>query len=193
MSELASLRTENDIRRWKMYATEDEYFEMRYRAASEGRVDILRAFVHSSWDADLEDNDGLAAIHHAIMGGHIDVVRALVDDYGADVNRWDDDLQTALHYAANYGHVDIAKFLLEHGANVNAEDEEGDTVGNDKDEVPLHYAVKYDHIDVVKLLLERESNVNVKDRNGFTPLLLAKQLERYDIVELLRGGITRDC
>ena len=35
------------------------------------------------------------------------------------------DFRTALHIAAEKGHIAVTKFLLEHGANLEARDDEG--------------------------------------------------------------------
>jgi len=69
-----------------------------------------------------------------------------------------------LHFAANNGHVDVVRFLLEKGANVNAQDHRGRT--------PLHLAALDGHVDVVRFLLEKGANVNAQDHRGRTPLCI---------------------
>jgi len=52
-----------------------------------------------------------------------------------------------LHRAAERGHLDVVKLLLEHGADPNVQDDEGET--------PLHHAAAWrDNVDIVRLLLE---------------------------------------
>ncbi|KAE8950869.1 hypothetical protein PR001_g33971 [Phytophthora rubi] len=59
----------------------------------------------------------------AATGGHIDVVRFLVIDCGADVNTKDDYGRTALMVAATVGHIEVVRFLvIDCGADVNTKD-----------------------------------------------------------------------
>jgi hypothetical protein len=71
------------------------------------------------------------------------------------------------------GYADVARLLLEHGADVNARDDLGDT--------PLHEAA-HGHVDVVRLLLEHGADVNARDKNGQTPL---HEAASWGVVRLL--------
>lgn len=72
---------------------------------------------------------------------------------------------TPLHRAAGYNHLEIAKFLIQSGADVDAEDAHG--------LIPLHYAANFGHADIVQLLVDSNSDINKKDNSGMTPLHLA--------------------
>jgi 26S proteasome non-ATPase regulatory subunit 10 len=69
---------------------------------------------------------------------------------------------TPLHHAASAGHVDILQLLLNHGASVNAVNNDGRT--------PLHYAASWGHVDILQLLLSHGASVNAVDKEGGTPL-----------------------
>lgn len=56
----------------------------------------------------------------------------------------------------------MAEFLLESGADVNAQDKGG--------LIPLHNASSYGHLDIAALLLKHNTVVNATDKWGFTPL-----------------------
>ena len=84
---------------------------------------------------------------------------------------------TPLHIAVSKGHLDMCQMLLDHKADVRAQDNKGNT--------PLHFAASEDHFEVAHMLLEHKANVNAMDKEGSTPLQLAFEGWRADIVRLL--------
>lgn len=83
---------------------------------------------------------------------------------------------TALHYAVDKGLTSIVDALLEHGADVNAQDETGQT--------PLMYAVICSHKEVVEKLLSVPSiDLGIKNTDGETAKDIATGDD--DILELL--------
>ena len=79
---------------------------------------------------------GHTLLHYAVIYCCFQVVCFLVEECGADVNVCDNDLQTPLHVAYIAGHTHIAEYLIQHGADVMAEDADGDTPYNFIDGVP---------------------------------------------------------
>ena len=55
--------------------------------------------------------------------------------------------RTSLHRASERGHVDLARFLIEHGADAAAQDEDWTT--------PLHWASKQGRVDILVVELEQ--------------------------------------
>ena len=73
---------------------------------------------------------------------------------------------------------EIVKELLNHHADVNTQDEKGDTA--------LMCAIEYQKYEIVIELLNHHANVNVQDEKGNTALIRAIECQNYDIViELL--------
>lgn len=94
----------------------------------------------------------------------------------ADVNTADRLGETPLMYAATVGSLDAMKFLVEKGANVNAQSASGAT------------ALIWSATDLAKVrfLLEHGANVNLATKRGRTALLIAAMSDKsYDIVKLL--------
>lgn len=84
---------------------------------------------------------------------------------------------TPLHLAAGYNNLEVAEFLLENGADVNAQDKGG--------LIPLHNASSYGHLDIAALLIRYSTVVNATDKWGFTPLHEAAQKGRTQLCALL--------
>ena len=85
--------------------------------------------------------------------------------------------------AAGYNNVEVCEYLLEHGADVNAQDKGG--------LIPLHNASSYGHVDIAHLLIKYNANVNAVDRWGFTSLHEASQKGRTQLCALLVSQTSR--
>ncbi|XP_028131464.1 putative ankyrin repeat protein RF_0381 [Diabrotica virgifera virgifera] len=94
------------------------------------------------------------------------------------------DLDTSLHIAALEGYTTLVKLLIKHGADIEFENDDGET--------PLLLAIKsnegYNLKDVdslVNILIENEADVNASDNGLNTSLHMACQMGLCSIVELL--------
>lgn len=100
--------------------------------------------------------------------------------------------------ASMFGHKQTIQEMLDFGANVNVKVSdvyvESEGVFNEKaaftklekNDTPLLAAIKYGaEIDAIELLLERGADVNIETESGKTPLKLATQKGRENVVQLL--------
>lgn len=83
----------------------------------------------------------------------------------------------SFNVSAGYNNLEVAEFLLEQGADVNAQDKGG--------LIPLHNASSYGHLDLAALLIKHKTTVNATDNWGFTPLHEAAQKGRTQLSALL--------
>ena len=90
-------------------------------------------------------------LHRAAQSGDVQEMARLVEA-GFTVNEFDDLSRTPLHYAVEAEAYKAAQWLLEHGAEVNANQEE--LIG----ETPLCLAVQRDYPEMVELLLKHGAN-----------------------------------
>ncbi|XP_052105976.1 uncharacterized protein LOC127738681 isoform X2 [Mytilus californianus] len=94
------------------------------------------------------------------------------------INRKDEATgKQCLHFAASEGFVEIVSKLLEHGAEVNSKDKNGDT--------SLHLATKGEHERVIALLIAFGANLDEKDKDKHSALYTAVQNKYPRIVDIL--------
>jgi len=85
---------------------------------------------------------------------------------------------TALHYAAEKGDIEVVKFLVEHEADIDAQD----TVLS---RTAIHLAAENGNLDCIKYLVEKGADVQDKDSYGATALHYAARSNHLDIVKFL--------
>ena len=158
-------------------------------AALAGRhFQIAKLLHHNGAHMNTRGNFGETPLNSAAWYGDLEMVQILLD-YKVDVNACGDDKWTAMHYVprgfkSTEPHkiaplwFDVTRLLLEHGADINARNDNGST--------PLHLAAEDGSLEVVRVLLEHGANVGVQDNEGRTPLYVAAAgYERVEVVRML--------
>ncbi|XP_028849446.1 E3 ubiquitin-protein ligase MIB2 isoform X2 [Denticeps clupeoides] len=91
------------------------------KLATETILDRARQLV------DVKKDDGFSALHLSALNNHKSVAEILIKEGRCDVNIRNNRNQTPLQLAVTQGHVEMVQLLVADGANVNIEDEDGDT------------------------------------------------------------------
>ncbi|XP_025954660.2 caskin-2 isoform X3 [Dromaius novaehollandiae] len=123
-----------------------------------------------------QDADGFSALHHAALGGSLDLI-ALLLDAQATVDIKDSNGMRPLHYAAWQGRVEPVRVLLRASASVNMASLDG--------QIPLHLSAQYGHYEVSEMLLQHQSNPCLVNKAKKTPLDLACEFGRLKVAQLL--------
>jgi len=98
-----------------------------HSAAAYKYVEVSPLLLQYKADNNIRDIDGKTLLHLASDWGRVNVVRLLLEP-DADANTRDNSRSTPLLGALLYGHLEVARLLVEHhGANIDAEDDEGRT------------------------------------------------------------------
>lgn len=110
--------------------------------------------------------------------GHLDRLRARLDEDPARATAFAGDGFTALHLAAFFGKAEVTRTLLDAGASV-------DTYGRTPfANQPLHAAAAGRHVDVCRLLLAAGADVNAPQHGGYAPLHEAAGNGHVELAEL---------
>ncbi|XP_049764090.1 poly [ADP-ribose] polymerase tankyrase isoform X3 [Schistocerca cancellata] len=172
-------------------------FTPLHEAAAKGKYDIVRLLLKHGADASKKNRDGAtpldlvregdqdvadllrgnAALLDAAKKGNLARVQRLVSSENINCRDAQGRNSTPLHLAAGYNNLEVAEFLLDHGADVNAQDKGG--------LIPLHNASSYGHLEIAALLIKFNTVVNATDKWGFTPLHEAAQKGRTQLCALL--------
>ncbi|GAB1610522.1 alpha-latrocrustotoxin-Lt1a-like [Argonauta hians] len=126
-------------------------------------------------------HDDERALHVACGAGHLDVVKILVEEAGANVEvltLLPRGGVTPLHKAVRGGHPEVVRYLCDvGGANPEASDADNKR--------PIHMAVEAESDEILQALVDRGVDVNATDRAGQTPLHLAVKARSLPMVRTL--------
>ena len=151
-----------------------------YTAARAGYAATVDVLLATKVDVDARTRYGDTAMMGAALEGRLDIVRKLRQRGAAlDYKGW-----TPLAYAATGGRDDVVAYLLDQGANVNAESLNGTTA--------LMMAVREGKGSTVELLVKRGADVNHRNENGVGALDWAKRGSETAMEQLLRRAGAKD-
>ena len=146
-------------------------------AVANNDIGITTQILEKKPKVDAKNNDGWPALHIAAKNGFNEITSLLCKN-GSDVNaKITQANKSPLMLASEFGHTETAKTLIEKGASVNAQDNEGSG--------PLFLAAEGGHLDTVNLLIDNNADFKAESREGVTPLMAAAYQGHKPVVELL--------
>ncbi|KAI9653676.1 MAG: hypothetical protein M1831_005704 [Alyxoria varia] len=151
-------------------AKDREGFTALFHAAWQNHPETLKALAKRGANLDVSDSEH-SALERAAQKGHYGILQSLLE---ADAK-----LRPAtLVEAARNGHADIVQLLLQHGADSNVRNFEGDT--------PLTSAAGEGHVDVVTLLLDScGADIEAAGTSGWSALGEAAFRGYFEVVKTL--------
>lgn len=116
-------------------------------------------------------------VRTCLIDGNEAMVRALISTGICTVNSLKDSYSAPLHLASKHGEGAVVQLLVDHGAQVDAQDSAGNT--------PLHKACEHGSKAAAQLLVNNGAQIDRRDFNSSTPLHKACQGGYKDIAQLL--------
>jgi serine/threonine-protein phosphatase 6 regulatory ankyrin repeat subunit B len=152
-------------------------YKTYFSAADHGDVAKLTELLDAGANVEEETMRGWTALIMAIMKGHIEIVKLLLNR-GADINHRSCSLPPLVHAIAKEANLEIMKLLLDHGANPLF-------VSGKEQKNALHWAASEGALGAIEILLDRGMDIEAKSRRGCTPLILAADVGQARAAELL--------
>ncbi|KAG0246874.1 Glycerophosphoryl diester phosphodiesterase family-domain-containing protein [Mortierella sp. GBAus27b] len=156
-------------------------------AVSRGHAGVVKVLIEEGGIKDVDAITNAYIPHPAlpkIMPSTPKTIKTILNPLaGSEVNLHAVYTYTPLSIACRLGHVDVAKLLVQYGANMDAQDEDGES--------SLIIASKNGHVECVKLLIEGtgngiRANLELQERYyGWTALHLAAIENHPDVVRIL--------
>ena len=149
-------------------------------ASNCNNLNVVNSLIKHGANIHLVDRYGRTALHYSITvvdHDSVTVLRSLIKN-GADVNALTNDNCSPLMMSSLSGSVNVVTILVENGANMDMQNQNGDTA--------LHYAVcaTRNSSEVVHKLLSLGAS-HLRNHKGLTPLLFASYILKHSLVEEL--------
>jgi ankyrin repeat protein len=133
---------------------ETSSFEAIFQAYIDNNTQILNYFLKCDKIEDLCDSKGNTILHHIVHNLHVQPLKRLLQK-GINVNRRNQVGHSPLHCAALLGNLEVLKLLLNSGAEIGLEDNQGAT--------PLVIALKSRQFAAAKFLMQNIDGFNLSD------------------------------
>ncbi|XP_020637982.3 E3 ubiquitin-protein ligase MIB2 [Pogona vitticeps] len=136
-------------------------FNLLHHAALKGnKLAVKKILSRARQLVDAKKEDGFTALHLAALNNHKEVAEILIREGRCDVNLKNNRNQTPLHLAVTQGHMEMVQLLVSEGADVNTEDEDGDTA--------MHIVLEREHL--MSIMAEQQQQQEDGEESIFAKL-----------------------
>lgn len=143
-------------------------------AAAEGDTDTIAKLVASSVDINFQGKDGMTALMWALGAQNKQGFRLLLEN-GANPNLPIKSGGSVMSLAASADDAEFLQLALKHGGDPNL-------FNTNRNTYLIFETISPGHLPHVKALVEAGAEINSKDNAGQSPMIVAANLNQYDIV-----------
>ncbi|OEJ14534.1 hypothetical protein BFL38_05715 [Brachyspira hampsonii] len=133
-------------------------------------IKVVELLIQKGADINAFNDYGNTALIYGV--NNLETVKLLVEN-GADINFYKGG-STALISACEYSHernIDVIKYLVSKNADINAQDNEGNTALNKTLDTSGEGSIDILDFEIANFLIEQGADVNIKNKREYTPLI----------------------
>ncbi len=150
-------------------------------AARGNHIGTVKRLIELGADLSHQNDKGSTPLYWACRYGFEELVEVLIKEGHANIHQQRKlGLFSPIVLTAALGYTNIVKILLENGANVNLQVQNGYT--------PLHHAAENGHVDTIEMLLEHGADIHQETDFGDDALLLAAASHEIEALEVLAAS-----
>lgn len=149
-------------------------------AISNDKKGIAATLLDENAETDIKNSEGENALMKAVQAGYFNMLEDIISS--KNTNDQDNYGWTSLHFASSAEtnlekeqRFEIIEFLLEFGANINQQNNNGYSA--------LELAIESDFSDIAHLLLTNKADIDIQNHNGQTALMLAAKQGNVALVK----------
>jgi serine/threonine-protein phosphatase 6 regulatory ankyrin repeat subunit B len=164
----------------KINAKNEFGFTALHFASNGENLEIVEMLVNAGASIDIKNAQEFTPLHFAVLSDRNNIVRFFITQNPESINTAGFYGRTALHFASDWGNLEMVKMLVEAGAKIDIQDNEGNT--------PLHKVIIQDNtnFEVVQMLVKAGAPIDIQNNNGSTPLYVAAgKDDNNSIIEFL--------
>lgn len=170
------MKTKDSLPKFINEKTNEGLTALHY-ASSKGNINLLQLLIKNGASVEAATNIGKNIMHMAAEGNQPSMMIYLISKEHQSAQSVDENGSTPLHWACYAGAEEAVNFLLNMGANINAQDKEKLT--------PLHLAVLGGKDKIVVKLLQKNADKTIMNIRGELPIDLARKKNKKNIEIIL--------